>query len=208
MAYLEQSTRYVAYTDRPNGQWKYHVPAELERSGLRATYVRTLDAAFEAYARWIPRMEQHFRERYPKSPDDPDAVYRSVIRAKALDTLRGLLPAATISNVGLFGTGQAFEALLLRMFANPVEEVRGCAQQMLAELRHVIPAFLARLDQPNRGGRWIEYFADTRRDFDAAAAPYTRAAAAEPRDEVTLTDFDPDGEIKVIAAALYSSSAL
>src|SRR3989449_2270107 len=45
MAYLEQSTRYVAYTDRPNGQWKYHVPAELERSGLRATYVRTLDEA-------------------------------------------------------------------------------------------------------------------------------------------------------------------
>src|SRR5256885_7262675 len=94
------------------------------------------------------------------------------------------------------------------MFANPLEEVRGCAQQMLAELRHVIPAFLARLDQPNRGGRWIEYFADTRRDFDAAAAPYTGAATPEGRDEVTLTDFDPDGEIKVIAAALYSSSAL
>jgi thymidylate synthase ThyX len=170
--------------------------------------MRTLDLAFETYARWIPAMEAHFRAKYPKSPEDADGVYKSVIRAKALDTLRGLLPAATTSNVGLFGTGQAFEALLLRMFANPLEEVRGCAQQMLAELRHVIPAFLARLDQPNRGGRWIEYFADTRRDFDAAAAPYTGAGAPEPRNEVTLTDFDPDGEIKIIAAALYASSAL
>src|SRR6202171_3762794 len=171
MAYLEQSTRYVPYTDRPGGRWKYHVPAELDGSPLRATFVRTLDTAFETYTRWIPAMEAHFRAKYPQSPGDSDGVYKSVIRAKALDTLRGLLPAATISNVGLFGTGQAFEALLLRMFAHPLEEVRQCALQMLAELRHVIPAFLARLDQPSRGGRWIEYFADTRRNFDASARP-------------------------------------
>ena len=141
-------------------------------------------------------MEAHFRAKYPKSPEDSDAVYRSVIRAKALDTLRGLLPAATRSNVGLFGTGQAFEALLLRMFAHPLDEVRGCAHQMLAELRQVIPAFLARLDQPNRGGRWVEYFADTRRTFEAAAQPFVDDVPADDRGEVTLTDFDPDGEIK------------
>ena len=124
MAYLEQSTRYVPYTDRPNGRWKYHVPAELDGSPLRDTFVRTLDNAFETYARWIPELEAHFRAKYPKSAEDSDGVYRSVIRAKALDTLRGLLPAATTSNVGLFGTGQAFEALLLRMFAHPLCEVR------------------------------------------------------------------------------------
>ena len=208
MAYLEQSTRYVPYTDRPGGRWKYHVPAELDGSPLRDTFVRTLDRAFETYARWIPAMEAHFRAKHPKSPEDSEGVYKSVIRAKALDTLRGLLPAATTSNVGLFGTGQAFEALLLRMFAHPLEEVRGCARQMLIELRQVIPAFLARLDQPNRGGRWIDYFAETRRAFAAAAAPFVDAAIAEPRDEVTLTDFDPDGEIKVAAAALYNASAL
>ena len=207
MAYLEQSTRYVPYTDRPNGRWKYHLPAEIEEIPLRAEFVRTLDLAFETYARWIPAMEEHFRARHPKAAEDSDAVYRSVIRAKALDTLRGLLPAATTSNVGLFGTGQAFEALLLRMFAHPLREVRDCAQQMLTELRQVIPAFLARLDQPTRGGRWIEYLAETRRDFAAAAEPFIDADA-EPRDEVTLTDFDPDGEAKVVAAALYSVSAL
>ena len=120
-------------------------------------------------------MEAHFRARYPKSPEDSDAVYRSVIRAKALDTLRGLLPAATTSNVGLFGTGQAFEALLLRMFAHPLEEVRAHAALMLAELRQVIPAFLARVDQPDRGGRWIEYLAETRRGFEAAARAIRRS---------------------------------
>ncbi|MCU1381755.1 MAG: thymidylate synthase [Acidobacteria bacterium] len=208
MAYLEQSTRYVPYTDRPGGRWKYHVPAELDASPLREAFVRTLDHAFDTYARWIPAMEAHFRAKYPKAAEDSDAVYKSVIRAKALDTLRGLLPAATTSNVGLFGTGQAFEALLLRMYAHPLQEVRGCAQQMLTELREVIPAFLARIDQPERGGRWIDYFAATRDAFEKIAAPIIAGAASERRDEVTLTDFDRDGEIKVVAAALYTVSAL
>jgi thymidylate synthase ThyX len=213
MAYLEQSTRYVPYTDRPNGQWKYHVPAELSGSSLRDAFVGTLDAAFATYARLIPTVEAHFRAKYPKSPDDSDGVYRSVIRAKALDTLRGLLPAATTSNVGLFGTGQAYEALLLRMYAHPLEEVRACADMMLAELRQVIPAFLSRVDQPNRGVRSVEYLADTRSAFERAATPILDASAPIERrsalidDDVTLTDFDPDGETKVIAAALYSVSA-
>jgi thymidylate synthase ThyX len=209
MAYLEQSTRYVPYTDRPGGRWKYHVPAELDGAPLHDAFVRTLDAAFETYARWIPAMESHFRAKYPKSPGDSEGVYKSVIRAKALDTLRGLLPAATTSNVGLFGTGQAFEALLLRMFAHPLAEVRDCATAMLTELRQLIPAFLARLDQPDRGGRWIEYLAETRRTFAATAAAIVDDAVADARtDEVVLTDFDPDGEIKVVAAALYSTCAL
>src|SRR5205814_2578237 len=153
--------------------------------------VRTRDHAFDTYARLIPTLEAHFRAKYPKCADDSDAVYKSVIRAKALDTLRGLLPAATTSNVGLYGTGQAFEALLLRMFAHPLEEVRACARHMLVELRHVIPAFLTRVDQPDRGGRWIDYVADTHRGVRAIAAPLVSTASSSDRDTTTLTEFDP-----------------
>jgi len=207
MAYLEQSTRYVPYTGKPNGRWKYHVPQELTGT-LRDAFVQTMDAAFETYARWIPAMEAHFRAKYPKAPEDSDGVYRSVIRAKALDTLRGLLPAATTSNVGLFGTGQAFEALLLRMRAHPLVEVRDHAEAMLVELRQVIPAFLARVDQPNRGGRWTEYLSETRSAFERASRQVLERVDPAESGEVALTDFDPDGEAKVVAAALYNVSDL
>jgi thymidylate synthase ThyX len=208
MAYLEQSTRYVPYTDRPGGRWKYHVPAEIQQSPLAGAFIATMDLAFETYTRWIPAVEAHFREKYPKAAEDSDAVYRSVIRAKALDTLRGLLPAATTSNVGLFGTGQAFEALLLRMFAHPLEEVRAHGRLMLTELRKVIPAFLTRIDQPDRGGRWIEYLASTRDAFHERIRPLVQDIASDSSDDVRLTDFDPDGELKVVAAALYPVSEL
>ena len=208
MAYLEQSTRYVPYTDRPGGRWKYHVPAEIAGTRLAAEFAATMDSAFEVYARWLPAMETHFRARHPKAAEDSEAVHRSAIRAKALDTLRGLLPAATTSNVGLFGTGQAFEALLLRMFAHPLEEARAHAALMLTELRQVIPAFLARVDQPHRGGEWVRYFETTRERFQAVAARLVADETPSAREEVTLTDFDPDGEIKIVASALYAISDL
>ena len=208
MAYLEQSTRYIPFTDRPGNRWKYLIPDELDGRAMRDRYVSTLDDAFETYARWFEPTQGYYRRRYPKAEGDSDAVYRASIRAKALDALRGLLPAATRSNVGIFGSGQAFEQLLLRMRAHPLAEARDCADRMLHELRKLIPAFLTRVDRVDRGVRWSRYLADTRRDTAAIAGRLLDRVEPEPRPEVTLTDFDPEGEVKVIAAALYESSRL
>ena len=209
MAYLEQSTRYIPYTDRRGDAWRYLVPAELDGLPIRGTYIAAMNAAFETYARWIDPMRVWFEARYPKAPGDSDAVHRAAIRAKALDTLRGLLPAATQSNVGIYGTGQSYEALLLRMRAHPLDEVRAAADAMLIELRKIIPAFLTRVDQPDRGGKWTAYLAEAR----ARTAELARRIEAGVREsgsetEVTLSDFDPEGEIKVVAAAMYPGSSL
>jgi thymidylate synthase ThyX len=206
MAYLEQSTRYVPYDDRPHGRYRYHVPAELT-GGLRERYVTTMDAAFEVYRGWLPRVVAFYAERFPRGAES-ESVHRLTIRAKALDTLRGLLPAATASNVGLYGTGQSYEHLLLRMRAHPLAEVRTCADLMLVELRKVIPAFLRRVDLHDRGLAWSAYLAETRRATEEVAARLLGDEVPEARDEVTLTDFDPEGEVKVVAAALYAVSHL
>jgi len=199
MAYLEQSTRYIPYDDRPGGRYRYHVPDEVE-GALRARYVATLDRAFDTYRAWLPRMRAFYEAKYPRDPAEAESVYRMTIRAKALDTLRGMLPAATTSNVGIYGTGQAYEQLLLRMRAHPLAEVRAYADLMLTELRRVIPAFLTRVDLPERGGVWSRYLAETRAATQEVAARLLDDGAPEPREEVTLTDFDPDGEVKVVAA--------
>src|SRR5439155_25291890 len=150
-------------------------------------------------------------------PAEAEGVYRMTIRAKALDTLRGLLPAATTSNVGIYGTGQGFENLLLRMRAHPLREVRDYADLMLVELRKVIPAFLKRIDVPERGVAWSAYLEETRRDTrevarrlappPSASLPTNAPASTVTAEEVALTDFDPDGEVKVVAAALYAVSS-
>src|SRR6266700_4602614 len=208
MAYLEQSTRYIPYTDRPGGRWRYHVPVELDGHPLRPRYVEILDRAFETYGRWIEPLRAHWAARLPRPSGTSDTAWNSTIRAKALDSLRGLLPAATRSSVGIFGTGQGYEALLLRMRTHALAEVRDYAESMLVELRKVIPAFLTRLDRSDRGGAWSRYLEATRQGTAEVAARLLAGLEPEPRGEVTLTDFDPDGEIKVVAAALYASSRL
>src|SRR5215470_10236769 len=217
MAYLEQSTRYIPYDDRPDGRYRYHVPAELT-GVLRERFVATLDRSFDTYRAWLPKLRAFFEAKFPRDPAESETVYRMTIRAKALDTLRGMLPAATTSNVGIYGTGQAYEQLLLRMRAHPLREVRDYADLMLIELRRVIPAFLKRVDVPERGGIWSTYLEETRRETrDAArrllppepargAGERERASGAVP-EEVTLSDYDPEGEAKVVAAALYAVSS-
>src|SRR5260370_12788857 len=160
---------------------------------------------FETYRALFPVLRQHFSARFPQDAQTSDAAYRMSIRAKALDTLRGLLPAATTSNVGIYGTGQAYENLLLRMRAHPLAEVRSYADAMLVELRKVIPALLRRVDLPDRGGAWSEYLEETRRATARVAAELlSDEAVVAPPDEVTLTHFDPDGEVKVVAAPVYA----
>src|ERR1700730_907613 len=208
MAYLEQSTRYVPYTARLAGRHRYHRPPIILESSLGLRYIADLDAAFDDYAACLPVLVDWARERYPKERGDSDFVYKQSLKAKACDAAPGILPAATFSNVGIYGTGQAFEALLLRMRAHPLPEARSYSALMLDELRKVIPSFLTRVDRPERGGAWSAYLADTRAATEALVARIVGDEDPEPRPSVMLTDFDPDGEDKVLAAICYPHSTL
>jgi len=209
MAYLEQSTRYVPYTQKPGGEWKYFVPPEIEaHPELADRYRETLDFEFETYTRLLTRMQDWFRDQFPMAEGESPGVYKRTIRAKALDTVRGLLPAATKSNLGIYGTGQAYEALLLRMRASPLAEARDVADQMLVEIRKVIPSFVTRVDLEDRGVAWSAYLRDTREATADIASELLGGERPVREPEVQLTDFDPDGEMKVIAAALYGVSCL
>ncbi len=208
MAYLEQSTRYIAYDARLGGRYRYHRDPSVLASPFGTRYVGDMDRLFDTYAELLPIVQDWCRERYPKEAGDSDFVYRQSIRAKALDAVRGVLPAASLSNVGIYGTGQGYEALLLRMRASPLPEARSYADLMLDELRKVIPSFLKRVDLPERGGAWSGYLEDRRSAMDEVAAHLFPDAAPAPAPEVTLVDFDPDGEDKVLAAMLYPHVSL
>lgn len=204
MAYLEQSTRYIAYDSRLAGRYRYFRDPEVLASALGARYISDMDRLFEVYTDLVRDMNGHFRDRLPKSPGDSDFVYRQAIAAKAFDAVRGVLPAASLSNVGIYGTGQAYESLLVRMRAHPLPEANTYAEMMLAELRKVIPSFLKRVDLPDRGEEVGRYASDVRERLEDLADGYFppgHPVAGSPM--VDLTDWDPDAEVKLVAAALY-----
>ncbi len=210
MAYLEQSTRYIAYDQRLGGRYRYYRDYEVLNSPLGTRYVGDIDRMFAAYARVVPVMQEFFRDNTPKTPGDSDFAYRQAVKARALDSARGLLPAASLSNVGIYGNGQSYEALLLRMRSMRLPEAQHYAELMLAELRKVIPSFLKRVDLPDRGELASNYQSDNRDAMDAAADAVFGDAVGGPvgDDSVELVDYDPDGEIKMIAAMLYPHTSL
>jgi thymidylate synthase ThyX len=207
-AYLEQSTRYMRYDDRPGGRWRATIPPEIEGTDLKPRFGSFLDTAFGAYGRMYEPVEAHFKERFPQQEGDSDFVYRQTIMAKTCDTLRVLLPAATRSNMGIYATGQSYEQLLMRLASHPLAEMREYGELILTELRKVIPAFLKRVDVKDRGVAWSRYWQDTRERVEEATGKALLGIASESRDEVTLTDFDTEGEVKVVAAVMYASSQL
>jgi len=204
MSYLEQSTRYIAYDSRLGGRFRYLRDPDILGSPLGTRYVGDMDRLFDTYATLVPRLQDFFRDRFPKESGDSDLVYRQAVRAKAFDALRGILPAASLSNVGIYGTGQGYEQLLLRMRAHPLPEARRYAELMLTELRKVIPSFLKRVDLDDRGVAWSTYLASTRTATEDLAERLL--GPDEPADAVngvTLTSFDPDAEVRLVTAMLY-----
>ena len=217
MSYLEQSTRYLAYDERVQGRYRYHRPPGIMTSSAGTRFIGDVDRMFDAYGDMVRRMTAWLTDHHDAVPSvagaggtmssvaakGGDLARRRAIRAQAFDAARGLLPAASLSNVGIFGSGQAYEALLLRMRAHPLPEARTYAQLMLTELRKVIPSFLRRVDQPDRGIVWSDYLESNRIAMDEFAAELFADEAPQPVPEVVLTDWDPAGEDKMLAAMLF-----
>ena len=208
MSYLEQSTRYVPYTERPDGQWKYHVPEELGKTDLRAKYKLAMDSLFETYAQVLKGASRLFETQYPRGKDEHEKAWRRAVRAKALDTARGLLPAATQSNLGLHGSAQSFEALILRLLSHRLAEARTVGAAIQTEVETIMPAFFRRIRRADRGVRTMHY-----RRRNAAAAAWVAAAVPQNEAEeqarggtdaeeadVALVDYTAEGEARVLAA--------
>src|SRR3954466_3795568 len=206
-AYLEQSTRYIAY-DSPmteGGGYRYW-----RDPSLGPEYAEAMDFLFDTYAEALPRVKAWAGERFPGGPDEPEAAHNRSIKAKALDLLRGLLPAASLSHVGIFATGQAYEQLLLRLFASPLPEAQDYARMILAELKAVMPSFVARVDRADRGGEWIHYLEKREQAGErwAARLGLDRATRDEETGPAVRLLSGQGGEEELLAALLLEAASV
>jgi thymidylate synthase ThyX len=202
-AYLEQSTRYIYYDQKIDGRYQYYVPPELARAGLVEPFTQFMDELFDAYGHVVRAAQEWLVRTHPLPAGESERVWNGAIKAKACDIARPLLPGATTSNVGIYANGQAYEQLLLRLMASPLQEAQWYGGAMLEELRRVIPSFLRRVDLPDKGLAAVEYLQGVDKAMPGfASRDDDRSVAAGPT--VTLLEWDPDAETKTVAAALFS----
>ena len=208
MSYLEQSTRYINYDARLGGRYRFYRDGEILNGPFGTRYVGDMDRMFDSYSEMVEQVTAHVRKTVKKDSNVSDFVFKQATRAKALDAVRGMLPAASLSNLGIYGSGQGYEALLLRMRGHNLPEARIYADLMLTELRKVIPSFLRRVDVEDRGVKWTDYLMQREQQTVELVDNFFGASDPDESPEVDLVDFDPDAENKLLAAICYSSSHL
>jgi thymidylate synthase ThyX len=201
-SYLEQSTRYIAY-DAPMdaaGRSRFYRDDE-----LGPEYVAAMEGLFGAYAQALPRVLAWAEASFP---GEPSPARTRALKAKALDLLRGLLPAASLSHMGIYASGQAYEQLVLHLLAHPLPEARRYGRWVLEAVQAVMPSFVSRVERPDRGGRWVEHL----RARDAAAQRWAArlglaGAEAEASGAPSVRLLRADGtEDDLLAALLFEAA--
>ena len=231
LSYLEKSSRYVAFDRKINGHYKYCREENIMQSPFADQYIQACDYAFDVYSKNIQSMQKFISETEPidrflffdfiskqetaysnlknqKDIESAQKVYNSTIRSKTLDALRGLLPASTLTNLGVTGNGRAFEYLLSTMFASSLKEMKTLASQLHAELNLVIPAFIRRAN--DKYGQALQaYLTDTRSTITELAHYYIKNIKADKNPySVKLLNYEDncEAEIKVASAILYEQA--
>ena len=202
-AYLEQSTRYIPYDQpMPGGGYRFYRNQE-----LGPEFAAAMDELFAIYSRSLSQVEAWAAERWPRG-EEPEGAWQRSIRAKALDLLRGLLPAATLSHVGIYASGQAYEQLILRLMASPLPEAREYGGMILGELKQVMPSFVSRVERPDRGGEWVSYLERRREQTEGwvARLGLDRRGGGEGAPAVELLHVDGSEE-NLLASCLFEAAS-
>lgn len=201
---LEKSTRYVYFNEKVEGEYKYLKEPAIMQSKHAELYIETMNLLFDSYSFLIEPIKKFVIETNPREEGISDRAYNFTIRAKACDTLRGLLPASTLTNVGLYGNGRAFEYLITKMYSNPLIEIRELASSMQEELKKIMPSFVKRSNN-EYGLQQQKFFKETTQEHEAKI---NRLLTFPKQSElVELVDFDKDAETKILAALMYNYSS-
>lgn len=194
---IEKSTRYVNFGNKIGGNYLYYTPKpDLEKLGLLDEYRKTLDHLFDTYVDLLPKLQAWLEKNFNDK--------KSILEKKSFDTLRGLLPMATLGQVAFRGNAQAFEYLLSRTLKHSLGELRWIANTLKTELNKEIPSLLLRLTEEDSQG-YQEYLVNrspkVRAHLKQKYQETEKHSVGKP--EVKLLEWDAKAENKIIASIIF-----
>jgi thymidylate synthase ThyX len=228
LSYLEKSSRYVTWDKKVNGEYKFLRESAIMNSRHADQYLESCNLDFDVYSRNIQPMMSYIQERDPitnqifknsTGEDTPFSrlsnedeiksatrIYNATIRAKALDVLRGILPASTLTNVGITGNGRAFEYLLTILYYSDLKEEQEIALKIHRELDTTIKSFVKRAD--DRYGKALqEYLKGIKKTSNSFSDKYLKSNKTR-NFLVDMVEYESEknAEEKIISALLYQES--
>jgi len=229
LSYLEKSSRYVTWNKKIKGAYKFYRESTLMKSKFADDYLDACNLAFDVYSKNIEPMITYVREKFPiekyqfkdsrdkkekpisklKQESDiksANMIYKGSTKAKALDILRGLLPASTLTNVGITGNGRSFEYLLTILHCSVLEEERDLASKIKKELDTTIKSFVRRSDD-KYGKSFQNYLQNLRKTSISLGKKYAKKEIPEGT-KTKLVEYEPEKQAvdKILTSIIYEQS--
>jgi len=193
-SFTEKSTRYVRFE-----AGRFHRPDAIMRSGHAARYLRTMTQLFEGYHSLQAPLMEHLEALYPRPIEASPGAYRRALRAKAFDILRYVLPAGTLTNLGMTVNGRALSLLVAKLLTHTLPEVRALGGALKEEGRQILPTLLKYTDR-------IEYRALSRDGLEALYDQHFAELSPQPVPVVSMVRYTEGAEQALVAALLYPAA--
>ena len=207
---LEKSTRYIYFDQKVKGEYLFCREPVLCTSGYKEIYVNTCNMLFETYSRLIPPMTALMEERSPIGSfpaGTTKQAYGASLRAKVLDCLRGLLPASTLTNMGVYGNGRFFEHLVQKLHSSGLKELEDIGKYSYDELVKTVPSFIRRAEVNHKHYKTFACFREAIQGQISHVAKKHRAnVERSQKPGVRLIQSGSDIVTKVAGALLFGTS--
>lgn len=206
---LEKSTRYIYFDQKVDGEYLFYREPVLMTSAYRQQYVDTCNMLFDTYSKLIPPLTAMIESKMPRDPNISQVAYTAALRAKVLDCLRGLLPAGTLTNMGVYGNGRFFDYLIHKLHCHNLAEMQDIGKKAYEELVKIIPSFVRRAQFSHRTHQsFAEFFHAMQTDLQQLAAQHESndeefASSISSEPGVRLIGFDRNAVAHVAAALLF-----
>ncbi len=204
---LEKSTRYIYFDQKFRDEYLFYREPLLMTSDFRDLYVKTCNHLFDTYSKLIAPLTEVMEKKFPKDPATSTNAYEAALRAKVLDCLRGLLPASTLTNMGVYGNGRFFEGLLQKFNCSNLAELEDISKKSHQELSKVIPSFIRRADPAHKHQKgFCDFMSQLEAELATTARQHDAFLDRMTEPGVKLIGYDPDSPYRVAAALLFSQT--
>jgi len=205
-SYTEKSSRYQVMPED-----YYHVPAELDQHpALRKEYEAVCQGLFQGYMKLIDGCMDYLRQTTPRIATERDGAFNMRLRRVATDHCRAVLPAATLTNVGVTANARTLEHAISKLVSSGLLEEQRLGDALREQGRTIIPTLIKYADKVDYLERAPGLQLDLARRFgfpgDEHPADTEMSGASAP--EVRLVHWDRKGEEKLATALLYRYSNL
>ena len=192
-SYTEKSQRYQALED------DYVIPEEIKKTGKQAIFTKTVKAQNALYHKLYKKIEPYFFDQYRKLASDPNK--HSILTGWAMEDARYIICLATQAQLGMTINARNLEFLIRRFASKKLDELKEINKRIYNLVKDVAPSIFLFVEAN-------DFDSKTYRELEEGAKTHLQGeCSGEEVKLVSLVDYTPEADTKLVASLFHASSA-